>query len=609
MLKKILLPTIFVLLAFGFWTSPDFKEIAAGVAIFLFGMLSLEEGFRAFTGGLLEKILAKTTNTLGKALSFGIVSTTVMQSSSLVSVITISFLSAGLIGLSAGIGIIFGANIGTTTGAWLVAGFGLKVKISAYAMPMLVFGIIMVFQSNKTIKGVGYVLTGLGFLFLGIHHMKSGFENFKDTIDLAQYAMSGFFGLIVFMLIGTFATVVMQSSHATLVLIITALAAGQITYENGLALAIGANVGTTITAIIGALSANYQGKRLALAHLIFNITTGLIAIVFIQQIMWSVDIVSANVGIDERDFTLKLAVFHTIFNAIGVIVMAPLTGKLVTFLEKTIPAPQVDIVEPKFLNDAAIEFPETVFEALKNETLHLYDNAFEVMAHGLNVHRRVIQSDVELDEHLQNSRELMEFNLDQVYMIKVKALYGAILDFISRAQPNIPLEQAGQLAQLRDSSRYIVQSIKGIKHLKKNIDKYIVSDRKIIREQYNDMRIQLAEIMRTIYLLDTGEDDTVDVLDLDDFKVEAEENNIIVNGELDEMIRKGKITPVEGVSLMNDLGYARNIIWNLSELGKAMYSDRDEDVKQAQELLALDDDDVTKIAEEEAKSGTKLAKD
>ncbi|MCW8883970.1 MAG: Na/Pi symporter, partial [Motiliproteus sp.] len=124
MFKKVLLPSIFLILAYGFWISPDFKEIAAGVAIFLFGMLSLEEGFRAFTGGVLEKLLRRSTDRLWKSLSFGVVSTTLMQSSSLVSVLTISFLSAGILGLGEGVGIIFGANLGTTTGAWLVAGFG-----------------------------------------------------------------------------------------------------------------------------------------------------------------------------------------------------------------------------------------------------------------------------------------------------------------------------------------------------------------------------------------------------------------------------------------------------------------------------------------------------
>ncbi|MCW8982734.1 MAG: Na/Pi symporter, partial [Gammaproteobacteria bacterium] len=155
MIRNILLPTIFLFLAYGFWISPDFKEISAGVAIFLFGMLALEEGFKAFTGGMLERLLRRSTNKLWKSISFGVITTTFMQSSSLVSVITISFLSAELITLVAGIGIIFGANLGTTTGAWLVAGFGLKVKLSAYAMPMLVFGVALIFQKSRSLQGFG----------------------------------------------------------------------------------------------------------------------------------------------------------------------------------------------------------------------------------------------------------------------------------------------------------------------------------------------------------------------------------------------------------------------------------------------------------------------
>ena len=113
MLRKTLLPSIFLLLAYGFWVSPDFKAISAGVAIFLFGMLSLEEGFRAFSGGVLEKVLKRSTDRLWKSLGFGFLTTTLMQSSSLVSVITISFMSAGLLGLTEGVGIIFGAQVGT----------------------------------------------------------------------------------------------------------------------------------------------------------------------------------------------------------------------------------------------------------------------------------------------------------------------------------------------------------------------------------------------------------------------------------------------------------------------------------------------------------------
>lgn len=363
MLKNIFLPISLLLLAYGFWLSPNFKQISAGIAIFLFGMLSLEQGFRSFSGGLLEKILKNSTDKLYKSIAFGVISTSVMQSSSLVSVLTISFLGAGLIGLSQGIGIVFGANLGTTTGAWLIAGLGLKVDIAAYAMPMLVFGIIFSFQKSSALKGIGYILTGLGFLFLGIYYMKEGFEAYKGTIDISALASVGIKGLFVFTGIGIIATVIMQSSHATLVLIITALAAGQISYENALALAIGANIGTTITAILGAMSSNVEGKRLAAAHFVFNITTGLIAIFFIYKIIYLVDLSAAYLGIASDDYTLKLAIFHTIFNTIGVVVMLPFIGKLVTLLESLI-KPEISKDEigfdsVKYLNDSVLELHAT----------------------------------------------------------------------------------------------------------------------------------------------------------------------------------------------------------------------------------------------------------
>ena len=297
MLRRIFLPVIVVILTYGLWVSGDFSEIAAGVALFLFGMLGMEQGFRLFSGGSLQHLLNHTTDRLWKSLGFGLVSTTLMQSSSLVSVITISFLSAEMISLAQGIGIIFGANLGTTTGAWIVAGFGLKVKISAYAMPMLVFGVLLLMQSSNRIKGAGWILVGIGFLFLGISYMKEGFSAFTATIDLAQYAMTGVMGLLLFTGIGVLATVVMQSSHATLALTITALAAGQVTYENALALAIGANIGTTITALLGSIGATVGGKRLAVAHLLFNGVTGLVALLLIRPLATAVDWISAGIGI------------------------------------------------------------------------------------------------------------------------------------------------------------------------------------------------------------------------------------------------------------------------------------------------------------------------
>ena len=590
MLKKILLPTIFLILGYGFWVSPDFKEIAAGVAIFLFGMLFLEEGFKAFTGGLLEQVLKKTTDKTWKTLSFGIVTTTIMQSSSLVSVISISFISAGMITLVAGIGIIFGANIGTTTGAWLVAAFGLKVKIAAYAMPMLVFGIVLTFQQSKYLKGVGAVLTGLGFLFLGIHHMKEGFEAFKDSFDLASFAVAGYPGLFLFAGIGILATVVMQSSHATLVLILTALAANQITYENGLALAIGANVGTTITAIIGSLSANIEGKRLAGAHLIFNFVTGVIAIVFIEQFRWAVDSFSNSVGIAADDYTIKLAVFHTFFNVTGVIVMVPLINRLANFLFKYLPDKSEDLAEPKYLSDAAFDFPSTVLLSAKKEIWHLFDSAFELMAHGMNLHRTQILTSKDLVKTIEDDKEIIEFDMDELYEKKVKIFYSAIVEFILKAQSNIPSTYSEELFRLRNAATGIVECVKHIKHLRRNTSKYMLSDNENIRNEYNILRIKIALILRDIYI-HRGETENPDLIpDLDVHKSNARKAKKRMDSKISDYLQDDQITPSMATSLMNDFSYSHKTAKNLIDSAKALLASHD--YLMAETAIEMDLNDI-----------------
>ena len=592
MIRKIFLPSILLVLAYGFWISPDFKEISAGVAIFLFGMLSLEEGFKAFTGGLLENLLRRTTNKLWKSLSFGIITTTVMQSSSLVSVITISFLSAGLISLAAGIGIIFGANLGTTTGAWLVAGFGLKVKISAYAMPMIVFGVILIFQKSKELKGIGYVLTGLGFLFLGIHHMKEGFDAFKDTIDLTTYAVSGYAGIFLFTLLGLIATVVMQSSHATLVLIITALAAHQITYENALALAIGANIGTTVTAILGAMSANVEGRRLAGAHLIFNTVTAAIAIAMIHQLTHIVDLVSGWLGIASDNYTLKLAVFHTIFNLIGVLVMTPFINPMVRFLENFLKPKVRTTAQPRYLNRASIDFAETAINAVRKETLHLYDNAFEIIAGGLRLKPAWIRSDRPITELTNSSTRSREIDIDEQYNRQVKGLYSDIIDYMSEAQPSMSSGQSEELFALRSAGRDLVGAIKDIKHLQKNLERYMMSPNPAIRDEYQSIRGQLASLLRGLELVRHGGDDSATVLSLDELKAEMDEIEGLLDSTVDRLIRNHLITAEMATSLMNDSSYAHDVATKLVSMGEVLFSTGDINLRDAERNIALDDDEI-----------------
>ncbi|WP_371227072.1 Na/Pi cotransporter family protein [Roseovarius sp. 2305UL8-3] len=590
--KTLILPVVIALLIGGFWVSPEFQEIAAGVAIFLFGMLMLEDGFRLFSGGFLERILERATRSIPRSLAFGVVTTTIMQSSSLVSVITISFLSAGLISLIAGVGIIFGANLGTTTGAWLVAGFGMKVNISAYAMPLLAVGIIFVFQTSKYLRGTGYVLAGLGFLFLGIHHMKEGFETFKDTIDLTQFALGGLAGLIIYTLIGTFATVVMQSSHATMVLTISALAAGQITYENALALAIGANVGTTITAIIGSLTANYQGKRLALAHLVFNIATAAVALVLISPLRDAVDMISHWVGIDADDFTLKLAVFHTIFNALGITLMLPLMRRLIALIERTIREPVRDLSQPKFLNEAVDEFPATIEVAMQKEVLHLYENAVELITHGLNLHRKDLFEAKDIEAMVKASRSEIDFDIDERYEQRVKTLYSAIVEFATRATGReLPPDVVARVYQLRDVSERIVRAVKATKHLRRNATRYTQTQHGAITDLYNGLRTQIARILVEINRLELADPESRSRLWLDDELVVIEAEYRKTNAIIETMIREEKVTASVATSFLNDSNYAYKVMRELLEAARDYYAARDSALSEVEQILAMEEDD------------------
>lgn len=579
MIKKWIFLIVLVILGFLLFYNPNFKTIAAGVSILLFGMITLEEGFKVFTKGPLRSILKKATDKLYKSISLGALITAFIQSSSLVSVITISFISAGLISLAGGIGLIFGANIGTTATAWLVAGFGLKINISILSMPMLIFGIIFSFQKNNVFKGIGNVLTGLGFFFLGIHFMKDGFEVFKEHLDLTAYAVSGYAGVIIYTLIGIFMTSVLQSSSAALALVLTALSAGQIEYENALALAIGSNVGTTITALIGSVGSNVSGKRLAVAHLIFNLVTGVFAMSIIFPLAKFVNYLSNLLGIAPDDYTLKLALFHSIFNVLGVLIMIPFIKKLESFLLRVIKDVAVkDIDEPKYLNKAVLEFPGTLISSLQKETKYLFENAiYEIVAHSVNVHRSEIESDLNSKKLVKKSKSELDVNVRDLYTHKVKTIYGKILEYATKAQTelNLSKEQNKRISEIKIANRKMVEIIRDVKELRRNILLYTDSDNKYIRKEYNNFRRIIIKVFRAINKFKLDEDKETSYIELMEMRKTAKKASRKGNKTINELIRKNLITTDMASSLVNDHDNVYDMIKKLIQVGELLYSERD----------------------------------
>ena len=579
MIRKSFFAILLVLLAILLYFNPNFKTISAGIAILLFGMIMLEEGFKVFTKGPLQNFLKRATNKLYKSIMAGSLVTALIQSSSLISVITISFISAGLISLHGGIGLIFGANIGTTATAWLVAGFGLKIKISALALPMLIFGIIFSVQRNKTFKGLGNVLAGLGFFFLGIHYMKEGFDVFEQYIDLKEYAVSGILGVIIYTGLGIVITTVLQSSSATLALILTALSAGQIEYENALALAIGANVGTTITAVIGSIGSNISGKRLAGAHLIFNLITGIVALALIFPLANLVNYLADIFGISNTDYTLKLALFHTIFNIMGVLIMLPFVKKMEQFLLRYIKDKKdKDVHSPEFLNVSVLKFPGTIITALLNESKFLYKNSiFEIVAHALNIHREDIKSNLKIKKIVKKSNTDMHIDVDNLYYKKVKTIYGEIIKYATTAQNTLSLNkrQSKAVVDIKTANRKMVEIIKDAKELNKNITLSQTLDNKHMLEAYDDFRKKAAKVLRIVYLFRKAEDSQKYAEKLKQLKKEAKANIRQSNKSIDRLIRKDLITVDMASSLFNDYTNVNDMIKKLIEVAELLYGNKD----------------------------------
>lgn len=581
MFKKVLSLPILLLLGYGLMTNNDFKAIASGIAIFIVGMIFMEDGFKLFTGGTLEKILRKTTDTVVKSIFSGFVSTAVIQSSSLVSVIAISFLSAELITLGQAIGVIFGSNIGTTATAWIVAAFGVKIKIAHYAMPMLVFGVIFTFLKSKPLRGAGFILLGLGFIFLGIGYMKDGFETLKEGIDLAQYAMDGYLGIFVYILIGAAATVIIQSSSATMAIIITAVATGQIEYINAISLAIGANVGTTVTAVLGALTSNADGKRLATAHFIFNIITALFTVVFIYKLMDFVDSISKVVGIGENDIALKLALFHTVFNVAGVLLVAPFIGKMVVFLNGLFVFKGEKRGKPMFLDEEVIKTSGPAIKVLLKETEHLYDSVSHLTIQALRLHRHEVWSEKEMRK-VTETVKVDNVDVDAEYDDRIKALYSEIIRFASMAEAYMDEDERETVFQIKIANRKIIEVIKDINDIQKNIALFMNDKNGFIAELYNSLRARLAELLRDIDLIRQDPEDLAAAIKIVEIRDSIKEFDMSFNRKISSLLRHHKIDDRMASSVMNDSSFVKSISRRLLETASILWID-DATIQELQE--------------------------
>ena len=324
----------------------DFLRLIGSLALFLYGMKIMSEGLQKFAGDSLRRILtAMTTNRVTGVLT-GVLITALIQSSSATTVMVVSFVNAGLLTLTQSIGVIMGANIGTTVTAWLISALGFKVDIAAFALPLLAFALPLFFSGKSSRKSIGEFVFGFAFLFMGLQSLKANAPDLGANPEMLAFVQNytdmGFFSIILFLFIGAILTMIVQASAATMAITLIMCANGWIDYHLGVALVLCENIGTTIKANLAALTGNTQARRAALAHLVFNVFGVMWVLVlfypFTNAVSWFVTHVM-KVSDPAVAVSFKLAAFHTAFNISNTFIMI----WFVSLIEKTV----CTLIKPK----------------------------------------------------------------------------------------------------------------------------------------------------------------------------------------------------------------------------------------------------------------------
>jgi phosphate:Na+ symporter len=463
----------------------DLWKLIAGLGIFLFGMSMLEYAIKALSGRTFRRMIRLYTNGRVRAIGSGTLVTAILQSSTAVSLMVLAFVGAGVMSMQNGIGVIMGSNLGTTLTVWIVAIVGFKMQIESFALPFIGLGGVglIFFDSSENPKPyqICRLLIGFGFLFLGLDYMKSSVENVGQNFDLS---MVPDYGLWFYLVIGTLLTAVMQASAASIAVVLTALHSGLITFDIGVAMVIGANVGTTITVLLGSLGGIPIKKRVAFSHLIFNVVTGVVAFSSLKGLIWYV-----GLFVDiQSNSVMGLALFHTVFNIIGVVIFFPFVGLLAKLLNRVFP--DYKPILTVYINNTPTAVVEAATSALRKEILHLLQ---ECQLYGMRLF--AIDRQVLFTESLpleKSSRK--RFSFESLYG-NIKLLHAEIFGYYSRLQ-NQKLEEseAKELERMIFASRNIMNSLKNFKGIRHDMDDFNGSENVYLNDQYTSFRQRLLVV-------------------------------------------------------------------------------------------------------------------
>lgn len=435
----------------------DFWKFFAGIGIFLWGIFQLESAIKEIGGNSLKHLMHRFTGSAWKGVLTGTFVTAILQSSSLVTLMVLAFLGAGVLNLKNALGVVLGANLGTTATAWIVATLGFKLSVEAFSLPFLGFGsfLFLFFKDRPNLKNIGLISIGFGLMFLGLDFMKTSIEKIAIGMDMEQFLG---YGAWLYLIIGMVITAIMQSSSAAIVIVLSTMNAGILGLSEGAAMVIGANIGTTITLGMGSFGGTADKKRLALAHFLFNIVTGILVFFFIDFILRFISTVFS-----VKDSLMELVLFNTLFNALGIFLFYPFISQLERFLKKLFKKDEPQGMS-RYIKNVSPKETSVALEALEKEILSAYDltvnfivNVWEngeLNENDMTIWRKILYQPVNLLEEYSRIKTL-EDEITKYHILLQE-------EFLSE-------KEAQKLTSLMLSLRTMVFAAKDIKDVMHNI--------------------------------------------------------------------------------------------------------------------------------------------
>ena len=570
----------------------DILQLLGSLGLFLFGMKVMSDALMDLAGDRMRKILATMTSNRFLGIFTGFFITSIIQSSSATTLMVVSFSNASLLTLTESISVIMGANIGTTITAWLITILGFKVSMSAIALPLVGLGFAFTFAKKVSIKNWGLFIIGFSILFIGLQFLKDAVPDIKQNPEilefLTRYTDLGFWSVLIFLFIGTLLTVIIQSSSATMALTLIMTAQGWIPFELAAAMVLGENIGTTITANLAAIVANYHAKRTARAHLMFNIIGVIWLLIVFYPFLKLIGYISEYTGsespyVSAAAIPVAISLFHTIFNISNTFLLVWFIKPIAKVVERIVPVKLVlekEIDEPKFLTKDISKYPETLIVSLENESKYLFKNAiFEIVSHALNIHREDIKSDVKLKKVLRKSTEDMHANVDELYYTKVKNIYGQIIRYATRGQSTLKLTEAqnSHISEIKVANRKMVEIIRNVRELSKNVSAYLDTEDELVIKEYDKFRKKIAKVLRVIYFFRKGSPEVKEqnFEKLLKLKEEARLGIHQTNKSINKLISENRVSIDVGSSLVNDNDNVNDIIKKLIAIAELLYSEKD----------------------------------